>query len=110
MTALALLDSPVVLAAQIWTLLLAHFAPGVFAPLALASRRLQGGGCYALGLLRHRLAIQNQNAVDCPGGARSPTPLLPDSPYDMRYPSDNAMQFPATPPHCARKPLAEPAR
>jgi len=61
--ALALLDSPVVLAAQIWTLMLGHFAPGAFAPLALASRRLQGGAATrgaCCGRARHRhLSVVN---------------------------------------------------
>ena len=48
--ALALLDTPVVLAAQLWGLMVDHFAPDEFSALAVAGRLLQSGGRYVLGL------------------------------------------------------------
>jgi hypothetical protein len=55
--ALALLDTPIVLAANLWRLLLDHLAPGSFSPLLMASDVLQGGGRYAFGLALGALAV-----------------------------------------------------
>jgi hypothetical protein len=48
--ALGLLDTPVVLAAELWALMLEHFSPGETSALVLAADVLQRGGRLALGL------------------------------------------------------------
>jgi len=54
---LAWVDTPVVLAASLWRLLVEHLAPGSFSPLLLANDVLNGGGRYAFGLGAGALAV-----------------------------------------------------
>ncbi len=55
--ALAWVDTPVVLAASLWRLLVEHLAPGSFSPLLLANDVLNGGGRYAFGLGAGALSV-----------------------------------------------------
>jgi len=54
---LAVLDTPVVLAAQLWQLMVDHYAPGDTSALIAASAVLQGGGRFALGLAAGACAV-----------------------------------------------------
>ena len=54
---LAVVDTPVVLGAQLWALMVDHFTPGNSSPLIALSAMLQGGGRYALGLAAGVVAV-----------------------------------------------------
>ena len=60
---LAWVDTPVVLAASLWQLLVEHLAPRSFSPLLLANDVLNGGGRYAFGLGAGVLAVGLTEAV-----------------------------------------------
>lgn len=54
---LALVDAPVILAASLWELVVAHLAPGTTTPLLVARDLLAGGGRLALGVLAGCAAV-----------------------------------------------------
>lgn len=69
---LGLLDTPVVLAAELWKIMIDYFAPAEFSPLVAAGRALQRGGRYALGLAIGAAAVATAQRLlrAAPAGAR----------------------------------------